>query len=166
MLRGEKTAVVGMATVEIDNVLATPELLELVESAEQTGSLRYADLAELLEVLRLEPLEVDAVYRFLEQRGIEILEPQPEPQQAPPPPPPPVAHETTTDALQLFLRDAGRHPLLTAAQKVELATRIERGDGDAKQTDRKSTRLNSSHSQISYAVFCLKKKKLTLMRLH
>src|SRR5688572_32482066 len=30
--------------------------------------------------------------------------------------------------------------------------------GDAR-TDRKSTRLNSSHSQISYAVFCLKKKK-------
>src|SRR2546427_8527189 len=28
-----------------------------------------------------------------------------------------------------------------------------------KSTDRKSTRLNSSHSQISYAVFCLKKKK-------
>src|SRR5688572_32462974 len=28
--------------------------------------------------------------------------------------------------------------------------------------DRKSTRLNSSHSQISYAVFCLKKKKLTV----
>src|SRR5688572_32687532 len=34
--------------------------------------------------------------------------------------------------------------------------------GDARSpsiTDRKSTRLNSSHSQISYAVFCLKKKK-------
>src|SRR3989475_2814290 len=30
---------------------------------------------------------------------------------------------------------------------------------DASLTDRKSTRLNSSHSQISYAVFCLKKKK-------
>src|SRR5256886_13733651 len=29
----------------------------------------------------------------------------------------------------------------------------------ARKTDRKSTRLNSSHSQISYAVFCLKKKK-------
>src|SRR2546428_9840969 len=28
-------------------------------------------------------------------------------------------------------------------------------------TDRKSTRLNSSHDQISYAVFCLKKKKIT-----
>src|SRR2546427_1118097 len=30
---------------------------------------------------------------------------------------------------------------------------------DAGRPDRKSTRLNSSHSQISYAVFCLKKKK-------
>src|SRR2546430_13030237 len=29
------------------------------------------------------------------------------------------------------------------------------------EVDRKSTRLNSSHSQISYAVFCLKKKKIT-----
>src|SRR2546430_12201918 len=34
------------------------------------------------------------------------------------------------------------------------------GEGDdAADADRKSTRLNSSHSQISYAVFCLKKKK-------
>src|SRR2546430_12395180 len=32
--------------------------------------------------------------------------------------------------------------------------------------DRKSTRLNSSHSQISYAVFCLKKKKTTPARYH
>src|SRR2546430_10958445 len=33
--------------------------------------------------------------------------------------------------------------------------------GDDATADRKSTRLNSSHSQISYAVFCLKKKKKT-----
>src|SRR5256886_6160256 len=31
------------------------------------------------------------------------------------------------------------------------------------ETDRKSTRLNSSHSQISYAVFCLKKKEITFI---
>src|SRR5258707_6663388 len=31
--------------------------------------------------------------------------------------------------------------------------------GSARRTDRKSTRLNSSHANISYAVFCLKKKK-------
>src|SRR5689334_24843284 len=33
---------------------------------------------------------------------------------------------------------------------------------EAAQRDRKSTRLNSSHSSISYAVFCLKKKKVLL----
>src|SRR2546427_11700226 len=35
------------------------------------------------------------------------------------------------------------------------------GDGGGAVQDRKSTRLNSSHSQISYAVFCLKKKNKT-----
>src|SRR3989475_8756155 len=35
------------------------------------------------------------------------------------------------------------------------------GAATGDKTDRKSTRLNSSHSQISYAVFCLKKKKKT-----
>src|SRR3712207_7576991 len=34
------------------------------------------------------------------------------------------------------------------------------GDALVRQEDRKSTRLNSSHANISYAVFCLKKKKL------
>jgi RNA polymerase primary sigma factor len=126
-----------MTTVEIENVLATPELHELFESAEQTGSLRYVELVEVLEPLRLEPLETDAVYRVLEQRGIEVLEHEEQREQQPLPPPPPpqqVVQETTTDALQLFLRDAGRHPLLTAAQEVELAKRIERGDPNAKQT--------------------------------
>src|SRR2546427_5895271 len=40
--------------------------------------------------------------------------------------------------------------------KAVLNTAIEY---DVSKADRKSTRLNSSHSQISYAVFCLKKKK-------
>src|SRR2546430_10139023 len=37
--------------------------------------------------------------------------------------------------------------------------RRDRRDRTSPERDRKSTRLNSSHSQISYAVFCLKKKK-------
>jgi RNA polymerase primary sigma factor len=41
--------------------------------------------------------------------------------------------EVSTDSLQLFLKDIGRVPLLTAAQEVELAKRIERGDHRAKQ---------------------------------
>jgi RNA polymerase primary sigma factor len=41
--------------------------------------------------------------------------------------------ELTTDSLQLFLNEAGRYPLLTAAEEVELAKRIERGDMAAKE---------------------------------
>src|SRR5260221_9440706 len=43
-----------------------------------------------------------------------------------------------------------------ATRSVDESIRQARGD----MTDRKSTRLNSSHTVISYAVFCLKKKKL------
>src|SRR5690606_41678503 len=43
----------------------------------------------------------------------------------------------------------------------ECAARSELSPGDRRgKTDRKSTRLNSSHVKISYAVFCLKKKKI------
>src|SRR2546430_10170709 len=49
------------------------------------------------------------------------------------------------------LRDAGLHRLTISLDTL----RPER----MRELDRKSTRLNSSHSQISYAVFCLKKKK-------
>src|SRR5260221_10917016 len=46
---------------------------------------------------------------------------------------------------------------------IELrAHRDDRGVAGAHLEDRKSTRLNSSHTVISYAVFCLKKKTLTL----
>jgi len=47
--------------------------------------------------------------------------------------PPEFEFEFTTDSLQLFLKDVGRVDLLTAAQEVELAKRIERGDHLAKQ---------------------------------
>ena len=43
------------------------------------------------------------------------------------------AREISTDSLQLFLKDIGKVDLLTAAQEVELAKRIERGDHGAKQ---------------------------------
>ncbi len=47
--------------------------------------------------------------------------------------PEPYELEITTDSLQLFLKDIGKVDLLTAAQEVELAKRIERGDHCAKQ---------------------------------
>src|SRR5256886_4452973 len=43
--------------------------------------------------------------------------------------------------------------------KLDATIGLAKRDGTTSEEDRKSTRLNSSHSQISYAVFCLKKKK-------
>src|SRR6201995_3559539 len=122
----------------MESVLASEELATLLEASESSGQLGQAELVEILEPLELDPLETEAVYQELDRRGIELLveperETEPEPLPAKTPPPAPPAFETTTDALQLFLREAGRHQLLTAAQEVELAKRIERGDGAAKQ---------------------------------
>src|SRR5688572_31741791 len=50
--------------------------------------------------------------------------------------------------------------VLRLAHGVDCVARVaERQRAVLRGQDRKSTRLNSSHSQISYAVFCLKKKK-------
>src|SRR3712207_8014903 len=49
-------------------------------------------------------------------------------------------------------------PERLAARHVE-GDRVDRVDRRGATADRKSTRLNSSHANISYAVFCLKKKK-------
>src|SRR5690554_7468094 len=46
-----------------------------------------------------------------------------------------------------------------ARKRIEKALSIDSKYAPANDTDRKSTRLNSSHVRISYAVFCLKKKK-------
>jgi RNA polymerase primary sigma factor len=45
----------------------------------------------------------------------------------------PVTHAATADSLQLFLTEVGRHELLTAADEVALAKRVERGDLEAKE---------------------------------
>ena len=128
-----------VTTVEIESILVSEELTTLLEASESIGQLKQVELVEVLEPLELDPLETEAVYQELDRRGIELLvepeqreaEPEPPPEKTPPPVAQPL--ETTTDALQLFLREAGRHQLLTAAQEVELAKRIERGDGAAKQ---------------------------------
>src|SRR5688500_20072939 len=59
------------------------------------------------------------------------------------------------DSSTLSLHDA----LPISHQAVDVGPHRHAGDGDELNADRKSTRLNSSHLVISYAVFCLKKKK-------
>src|SRR5438128_8970278 len=88
-------------TVDYESLAASEELQQLVDAAEVAGAVRYTELTELLEALQFDPLEVDAVYRELEQRGIDVIEDAPQPDEPVQPPPlPPLSYETTTDALQ------------------------------------------------------------------
>jgi RNA polymerase primary sigma factor len=126
-----------VSATETDILTLSEELRQLVDASEERGTLLQSELNDVLEPLGLDALEIDAVHRELETRQIELvndLEDDDRPREpAPEPPPLQVTWETTTDALQLFLREAGRHPLLTAAQEVELAKKIEAGDAQAKQ---------------------------------
>src|SRR2546427_2612313 len=61
--------------------------------------------------------------------------------------------------LRVAAQDPERLHAVLALARQDLRAGRQEADGAAR--DRKSTRLNSSHSQISYAVFCLKKKKKT-----
>jgi RNA polymerase primary sigma factor len=129
---------------ETDILLLSDDLRQLVDACEERGTVLQSELNDVLEPLGLDALETDLVQHELETRQIEVVndlgedgERAREEPADPPAPEPPVplqiSWETTTDALQLFLREAGRHPLLTAAQEVELAKRIESGDVLAKQ---------------------------------
>src|SRR5947199_5410423 len=74
----------------------------------------------------------------------------------------------TTEIYTLSLHDAlpishlGRDPAADRVADHQHVTQVE-GIEQVEIGDRKSTRLNSSHLGISYAVFCLKKKKLRRM---
>ena len=98
----------------------------LIASAQESGQLGSDELAVAVDELELEPAQVDELYGKLEELHIEVVEPAEEEAEVD-------AREVSTEALQLFLKDIGKVDLLTAAQEIELAKRIERGDHRAKQ---------------------------------
>src|SRR3712207_7469236 len=65
------------------------------------------------------------------------------------------------DALSRFGREEGREAFVVEGSREAQALLQADGGAVPEVLDRKSTRLNSSHANISYAVFCLKKKKST-----
>src|SRR5688572_31936422 len=75
----------------------------------------------------------------------------------------PICRDTALRELQ---REESRRPSRLAARAVYEHNHGMAGEMGVSIPDRKSTRLNSSHSQISYAVFCLKKKKKKTSRQH
>jgi RNA polymerase primary sigma factor len=103
-----------------------------LEHGAEGGCVELSEVAALAEELAFSDAEVEDLYEEISRRGIELSDD--------------CGRESvgstyvngdlavaTTDALQLFLNEAARYPLLTAAEEVELAKRVERGDESAKE---------------------------------
>src|SRR6188474_898832 len=112
--------------------LESDEARALLEHGRANGALDADELARALDELDLDPTQIDALYTALDEEQIEVVgvetpaDDERERAWA-------AETEVSTDTLQLFLKDIGKVPLLTAAQEVELSKRIERGEHAAKQ---------------------------------
>jgi RNA polymerase primary sigma factor len=110
-----------------------PQLQALLERGEEHECLEYSEIDVLVDSLSLGDEDIEDLYEEIQRRGIELRDN--------------CAREgektstyvngdlavATTDALQLFMNEIGRYPLLTKEQEVELAKRVERGDAEAKE---------------------------------
>jgi RNA polymerase primary sigma factor len=115
----------------IGEVLETDEAKALLETGREAGSLTTEEIARALAELELDAAQIDEFYGALEELQIEVVDSNAEEVEREEPAA--EAREVSTDSLQLFLKDIGKVDLLTAAQEVELAKRIERGEHRAKQ---------------------------------
>ncbi|MFL5870512.1 MAG: sigma-70 family RNA polymerase sigma factor [Solirubrobacterales bacterium] len=112
---------------------AGPGTIErLVELADSNDCLELSDLERVLDASELGEDEIAVVHEELRARGIDLRDDCGRAA-------PPTSYrqeelaEATTDAMQLFLREVRRHPLLSKEEEVELAKRIEQGDLAAKE---------------------------------
>ena len=110
-----------------------PRIQSLIERSEAQGCVNMSEFCDLVKELELEDGSLDEVHDALDARGLEITDDCGREDIAPTRVRGDDLVTNTTDAMQLFLNEVRRHPLLTAAEEVELAKRIEEGDAAAKE---------------------------------
>jgi RNA polymerase primary sigma factor len=117
-----------------ESTLENPRIRSLIEQAEESGSscVNLSEFSEAVQELELDDEQVDEIQDELERRRLTLSDDCGQES--------PVTRvrgdefaTNTTDALQLFLNEVRRHPLLTAQEEVELSQRIEQGDAAAKE---------------------------------
>jgi RNA polymerase primary sigma factor len=122
---------------ELNNLLEM-DARTFLENAEDIGALDERALEVFATEHDLDEDELGALRAELEARGVELVPADADEVDADAVDDAPrarVTHEASgaTDSLTLFMNAAGRYPLLTAAQEVTLAKRVERGDPAAKE---------------------------------
>jgi RNA polymerase primary sigma factor len=119
--------------MSVEREATTGAIAALIDRGEEKGCIDLTEVDELAQALELEEEDLGAVYEQLRLRGIELRDDCAR-EGAPEAPVDDAAlASVTTDTLQLFLNEIGRHRLLTPAEEIDLAKRIERGDLAAKE---------------------------------
>jgi RNA polymerase primary sigma factor len=112
--------------------MTTEEIQALIQRGDEEGCLNLSEFSEFVQEHELDEEQLTHLYEELDARNIDLTDDCGRKE----------AESTyvngelaaaTTDALQLFLNEAAKWPLLTAQEEVELAKRIERGDQQAKE---------------------------------
>src|SRR6266487_948570 len=115
---------------QLNDLLELAHVEALIDETAERGFLGERELEAFGLEHDLGADELDQLRHALEERDVEL---RPEPEDAPETPAAAATPALTTDSLQLFLNEAGKHRLLTAADEVALAKRVERGDAAAKE---------------------------------
>ena len=110
-----------------------PEVAALIARGEERGCINLSEFDELAQALELVDEDVDALESHLESVGIDITDDCGRAGVEPTTFRNGELAAATTDALQLFLNEIRRYPLLTAQEEVDLSKRIEQGDLAAKE---------------------------------
>jgi RNA polymerase primary sigma factor len=113
--------------------ITNDQIQALIARGEEEGCVNLSHLNELVADHELADDEISRLYEELEERGVELSDDCSRTSEEESTYVNGALATTTTDALQLFLNEAGRWPLLTKQEEVELAKRVERGDAEAKE---------------------------------
>src|SRR5215475_7834586 len=116
--------------------MASDEINTLLAKGEEQGCLNLSQFSEFVQEHELDEGQLTHLYEELDDRHIDLTDDCARTQTEEEAEPTFINGDlavATTDALQLFLNEAAKWPLLTAEDEVELAKLIERGDHDAKE---------------------------------
>jgi RNA polymerase primary sigma factor len=119
--------------VSAPDIASRAEVAALVARGEERGCVQLSELDELAQTIELSEEQVEELGTWLEAQGIELADDCGRDGVEPTAFRNGELAAATTDALQLFLNEIRRYPLLSAADEIELAKRIEAGDLEAKE---------------------------------
>jgi RNA polymerase primary sigma factor len=118
-----------------ETILEHPRIRSLLEAGEESESrcVNLSEFSDMIEDLDLDDAAVDELQDELDRRHLNVTDDCGQQEIRPTRVRGDDFVASTTDALQLFLNEVRRYPLLTAEEEVELSKRIEQGDAEAKE---------------------------------